>query len=191
MPMKAISAQLLCLLPLALWSCSSEVSVPEGSTDVSSPSDAAGSPASSGPLNFLAPEGWTERSPTGPMRHKEFLLGNDPENELLVVVAHWPSGVGGLQANLDRWKGQVGGGENASEPILDTTTGNGLISTLLDGEGTFTGMQGDSRASSRLLAAYIESPGGRIEGVYTIKLEGSSEAVAPWADSFRSFVRNL
>ncbi len=189
--MKAITAQLLCLLPLALWSCSSEVPVSEGSTEVSPPSDAAGSPANRGPLNFQAPEGWTERAPTAPMRHKEFLLGDDSEDELFVIVAHWPSGIGSLQANLDRWKGQIGDGANGSESTLDTITGRGLISTLFDGEGTLTGMKGDSQAGSRLLVAYIESPGGRIEGVYTIKLKGSSEAVAPWADSFRSFVRNL
>ncbi|MFT5058304.1 MAG: hypothetical protein ACI89E_001077, partial [Planctomycetota bacterium] len=79
----------------------------------------------------------------------------------------------------------------ATEPTIDTITENGLISTVLDGQGAYTGMSGESQSGSRLMAAYIESPSGRMEGVYTIKLSGPSDSIEPWAESFRQFIQDL
>jgi len=187
---------LLVAFPLFFVSCSSEPQV-ETNQDNAADSNvpAAGTPAAdtarTGPLDFTAPEGWTERAPTGAMRLKEFVLGEVSESAPFVIVAHWPNGVGGLQANLQRWKGQVAGEEGAAEPGLETISDNGLICTIMDGQGAYTGMSGGTETGSRMLAAYIESPGGRIEGVYTIKLSGSVEALAPWAESFRKFIQDL
>lgn len=189
--MRVQSASLLFLLPFAFWACSTEpVAVDPGQQGANS-TETKTSVARTGPLNFAAPEGWVEREPTKQMRFKEFTLGDDAENEVLVVVAYWAGGIGGLQGNLDRWKGQVGGGEGAAEPTIDTYTENGLITTLLDGDGSFTGMDGETKAGTRLMAAYIESPMGRFDGVYTIKLTGPSDVSAPWADSFHKFIQDL
>ncbi len=182
---------LLASLPLLFVSCSSEPAPVTGETEVQESALPEAPAQRSGPLNFAAPEGWTERAPTGAMRSKEFVLGEITDTAPLVIVAHWPNGVGGLQANLQRWKSQVAGGDGAAEPSLETITGHGLISTILDGEGAYTGMSGGTEAGSRLLAAYVESPSGRMEGVYTIKLSGPADALAPWAESFRKFIQDL
>ncbi|MDF1838649.1 MAG: hypothetical protein P1V35_12335 [Planctomycetota bacterium] len=182
---------LLLALSLAFASCSSEPQVESGGDRPAEPAAATEQTARTGPLDFTAPEGWTERAPTGAMRFKEYVLGEDVDGAPLVIVAHWPNGVGGLQANLQRWKGQVAGGDGAAEPSVETISDHGLISTIMDGEGAYTGMSGGTESGSRLLAAYIESPAGRIEGVYTIKLSGSVEALAPWAASFRKFIQDL
>lgn len=182
---------LLAALPFLFAACSSKPA-PEKAVDpvVEDTQPEAPGPKT-GPLDFTAPEGWTERAPTGAMRFKEYVLGEVTKTSPLVIVAYWPNGVGPLQANLDRWKNQVGGGEDAAEPTLETFTENGLISTILDGQGDYTGMKGGTETGSRLLAAYVESPSGRFEGVYTIKLNGSIEALEPWAESFRKFIQDL
>ncbi|MBL4769624.1 MAG: hypothetical protein JKY61_00390 [Planctomycetes bacterium] len=185
------TASLLLLLPLAFLGCSSEPQVLETAPAAEEAEMAPEVKSKTGPVEFNAPEGWTEREPTAAMRSKEFVLGDDTENEVLVIVGHWPNGVGGLQANLQRWKGQLAGGENAQEPSIDTFTENGLISTLMDGMGDYSGMSGTQQAGSRLMAAYVESPMGRFEGVYTIKLSGSADSIEPWADSFRKFIQDL
>ncbi len=179
------------LLSLALWACSAEpVSEgPEQQGGALSETDTPAVPADL--LNFAAPEGWTEVEPTGPMRLKQFTLGDDKQNEVDVYVAYWKGGIGGLQRNLIRWKGQIGTGEGTPEPTIDTYTENGLISTLLDGEGAYTGKDGSTRTGTRLMAAYVESPSGRFDGVFTVKFTGPSAASAQWADSFRKFVQDL
>jgi hypothetical protein len=183
------SCFLFLLLPLAFSSCSSEPQA-DKAQDLVVEGPAADATRTD-PMNFAAPEGWTERTPTAAMRHKEFVLGELGDNPTLVIVAQWKNGVGGLQANLQRWKGQVGGGEGATEPTIDTLTENGLISTILDGQGAYSGMSGETQSGSRLMAAYIESPSGRMEGVYTIKLSGPSDSIEPWAESFRKFIQDL
>ncbi|MCA9001220.1 MAG: hypothetical protein KDB61_04800 [Planctomycetes bacterium] len=168
-----------------LLACSSEPAPP--AQDPSNETPPAQVLDAQRPLNFVAPLGWVEREPTQAMRAKEFVVGEAGENPLLVIVAHWPNGVGSLQDNLNRWKGQVG----SDDPTLTEYTANGLLATVLDAEGTYQGMTGEAQEGSRLLAAYVESPAGRVDGVYTIKMSGSSEEVTPWVESFHEFIKGL
>lgn len=52
------------------------------------------------------PEGWTERAGSG-MRIAEFLPDAGVEDGLVTLIALGP-GAGGLEANVSRWRGQVG-----------------------------------------------------------------------------------
>ncbi len=52
------------------------------------------------------PEGWTERAGSG-MRIAEFLPDSEVEDGLVTLIALGP-GAGGLEANVSRWRAQVG-----------------------------------------------------------------------------------
>ncbi|MEX2381645.1 MAG: hypothetical protein WD490_04625 [Opitutales bacterium] len=52
------------------------------------------------------PEGWTERTGSG-MRIAEFLPDSEVKDGLVTLIALGP-GAGGLEANVSRWRGQVG-----------------------------------------------------------------------------------
>ena len=95
---------------------------------------------------------------------------------LVVVISHWvKGGVGGLDRNLERWTGQPWvGGSRIHNRKFETLQHSGLTITLLNGAGDHQAMNGTITPGARLLAAYIESPGARFQGVYTAKLQGAA-----------------
>jgi hypothetical protein len=80
---------------------------------------------------------------------------------------------GGVQANIDRWKGQF-------NPATTAKTGNrvvhGLKVTTIDVSGSYGGMNGASGAQPgyRMLGAIIENPGGNI----FLKFTGPAKTIA-------------
>src|SRR5690606_19513113 len=74
------------------------------------PAAASESPAPRG-LIYDTPEGWTEK-PGSPMRDVNFTFGEKGEGEC--YVARLPGAGGGLAANVNRWRAQMG-----TEPLTD------------------------------------------------------------------------
>src|SRR6187399_1256959 len=94
-------------------------------------------------LTFDAPAGWVSKPPASPTRIVEYTLpktGTDTEDAALAVYFFGGQG-GTVQANLDRWLGQMAQPDGkASKDAAKTTelvSKSGLKITLLEVTGTY------------------------------------------------------
>lgn len=157
----------------------------------------ASTSASTGELQFKTPDGWSRESPSSSMRVGQYQLPaaeGDTEAASLVVFFFGPGQGGSVQANLDRWIGQIqqpDGGSSKDKAKTETLTVNGMKVTLLDVTGGYAG--GDmgraptqAKGNYRMRAGVIESPGG----AYFVKLVGPEKTVGKWDDSFMAFIKS-
>jgi len=149
-------------------------------------------------LKFDAPAGWVSKPPASTMRVAEFTLpktGADAEDATVTVFFFGGQG-GNVQANIDRWIGQIEQPDGrASKDVAKTTTFNtasGLKVTVLDVSGTYVAevtpgsTEHFNKAGFRQCAAYIETP----DGPYFAKLLGPAATVATWYDSYVAYLKS-
>jgi len=153
----------------------------------------AGAP---GDLKFQAPEGWVSEQPSSNMRVAQYRLPGDGGDASLIVFFFGPGQGGSVEANLDRWIGQMkqpDGSSSKEKAKTETTTVNGMKVTLLDVTGTYGagdmtgggGATGD-KPNSRMRAGVIETT----RGAYYIKLVGPEKTVTRWNDGFMAFIKS-
>lgn len=161
---------------------------------------AAGSAAlqTAGALKFDPPAGWISKTPTSSMRVAEFTLPRTAtDKEDATVTVFFFGGQGGtVQANLDRWIGQIEqpDGRDSKQLAKTTTfdTVSGLKVTVLDVAGTYAAEVGPgstehfNKPGFRQCAAYIDTP----DGPYFAKLLGPAATVAKWHDSYLAFLKS-
>jgi len=154
--------------------------------------------ASAVALKFDPPAGWVSKPPASAMRIAEFTLpktGADAEDAALTVYFFGGQG-GTIQANLDRWIGQMSQPDGReSKSVAKTTpfkTTSGLAVTLLDVSGTYIAevqpgsTERFNKPGFRLRAAVIETPGGP----YYVKLTGPAATVTKWDAAFMAFLKS-
>jgi len=147
-------------------------------------------------LKWTVPAGWkTEEA--RPMRAATYTVpatsGDTASAEC--VVYFFGAGQGGnVQANLDRWKGQLSGADGKPpDAKIAKRTVHGLAVTTIDESGDYTGMGGPMAASKsvqknyRLLGAIIEGPGGNV----FIKFTGPAKTVAARQAEFEQFLNSF
>src|SRR4030095_6661434 len=134
--------------------------------------------SSQGDPRLKPPEGWVNERPTSSMRVSQYQLpaaDGDTEAASLVVYYFGPGQGGSVDANLERWIGQMQTADARPEKDAartETSRVNGMKVTLLDIAGTYAGgdMGGGGSAQSkpnfRMRAGGIETP----KGAYVIKL---------------------
>src|SRR5688500_2867360 len=95
-------------------------------------------------LKFDVPAGWASKAPTSSMRVAEFTLpraGADSEDASVTVYFFGASQGGNVQANIDRWIGQMTQPDGQpSSKVAKTTasaTASGLKLSIVDVSGTF------------------------------------------------------
>jgi hypothetical protein len=194
----------LLTLTLVFMGCSKEpetqseneqTSAAPGRAIVSSHS-AAGGEKLIGPFMVVVPAGWVEQTPTSSMRKAQFSLprveGDSEDAEL--VAFYFGQGQGGsVEANIDRWIGQISQPDGSSSKEKAKTNSRevaGKKVTLVDVSGTYsnTMMSNTSpRPGYRMLAAVIETG----EGPWFFKLVGPEKTVTKWSGSFDQFISNL
>src|SRR5215467_13792147 len=95
-------------------------------------------------LTFAAPPAWHTRPASSNMRVTEFVIPkapSDTEDAELVLFYFGAGGGGGVEANIDRWIGQVeqpDGSSSKSKAKRAERTINGLKVTTIDVSGTYT-----------------------------------------------------
>ncbi len=141
-------------------------------------------PAASGAgLAWAAPAHWTAKAP-GAMRKGSYAIKTADGTEADLSVTAFPGDTGGLHANLNRWRGQVGL-PPASPAELDAALlhldGDGLHFDVIELAGT-TG-----NPPTRMLGA-ITSHGGNS---WFFKLTGPDPLVAGEKESFLAFLRSV
>lgn len=149
-------------------------------------------------LKYDTPQGWISKPASSVSRVAEFTLpraDGDPEDAS--VVLYFFGGQGGtIQANLDRWIGQMTQPDGRpSKDVAKTTrfTSHGLNVTLLDVTGTYVAevapgsTDRHNKPSFRLMAAVVETG----EGPYFVKLTGPAKTAAKWNESVMTFLKSL
>ena len=174
------------------WGCGTPPTV------VSNTAPQASSPSARGELQFKSPSGWISERPTSSMRVSQYQLPaaeGDAESASLVVYYFGQGQGGSVEANLQRWIGQMQtpDGKPASDNAkTENTTVNGLKVTLLDVSGTYAGSDmggggtSQSKPNYRMRAGVIDTP----KGAYFIKLVGPEATVARWDQTFQDFVKS-
>ena len=154
--------------------------------------------AEQGALTFDTPDGWQRADTRSTMRVAQFVLPRaDGDAEDAELIIYFFGGAGGsVEANLDRWLGQMSQPDGrASRDAATTRTfdANGLPTTLLDVTGTYVAEirpgspEQYHKPGFRLQAAVVATPGGP----YFVKLTGPERTVARWDASVTSFLESF
>ena len=147
-----------------------------GAERPSVPANVAEATENNSKSKWKVPDGWQEQSP-GQMQTAKFTLAGNAE----VTVAAFPGDVGGMLANLNRWRGQIGSAPVDAAELPKHITSldvRGISGTLVD----FT-----SENKQRRLIAVIVPRDGQ---TWFFKLLGDEPSVAGAKDSFVQFVKS-
>jgi hypothetical protein len=163
---------------------------------VAAASLAAVSPAAAPALTYQVPDGWRTEQPKSSMRLAQFALpreAGDAEDASAVIYFFGEGEGGGVDANLERWAGQMAQAGGRPGTVKDgrksTFTANGHAVTVIDITGTYTDMMSGAsgKAGYRMKAAVVETPGG----AYFVKLTGPDRTVTKWDASFTAFLKSM
>ena len=147
-------------------------------------------------IRWAAPASWKTEGPR-PMRAATYSItpaAGDQGIAECVVNYFGPGQGGGIDANVERWKGQVLGadGKPASAKV-DKRTVRGVPITIIDASGTYTGMGGPMSGGSkpvagyRLIGAIAEGPGGNV----FFKLTGPAKTIAAEQKNFDQLLASI
>lgn len=147
-------------------------------------------------IRWTAPAGWKAEGPR-PMRAATYSIApmaGDSAGGECVVNFFGPGQGGGVDANIERWKGQVQGPDGKPAPAkIDKRTVRGVPITIVDSSGSYTGMGGPMMASPkvvpgyRLLGAIVEGPGGNV----FFKLTGPAKTIASQQKNFDQLLASI
>ncbi|RPI57564.1 MAG: hypothetical protein EHM55_01330 [Acidobacteria bacterium] len=152
---------------------------------------------SAGGVRWTAPAGWKAEAPR-PMRAATYSItpvAGDQGVAECIVNYFGPGQGGGVEANVERWKGQVLGadGKPAAAKVTNRTV-RGVPITVVDASGTYTGMGGPMMAGGakpvpgyRLLGAIVEGPGGNV----FFKLTGPAKTMAAQEKQFEQLLASI
>lgn len=152
-----------------------------GAMQAPSGSDMANTPvptASGSALTWTAPANWTPKA-LGSMRKGSFSVKGDGGEADLSITA-FPGATGGLEANLNRWRGQVGLPPVSAEEVtaaVEKFEANNLQFIVVDYAGN----------GSRLLGAVVPYGGNS----WFFKLTGPDALVANQKAAYLEFLRSV
>jgi len=137
-------------------------------------------------LAWTAQEGWVKQ-PDRMMREVTYAPGGEVGAECYVAILSGTAG--GVNANLNRWRDQMGQEPLTSEEIagLPRIPALGHVGVLISIEGDFTGMAGATYADSMLLGCIIERD---LDTVF-VKFTGPTVIVHAERSRFESFCKSL
>ena len=129
------------------------------------------------------PQGWQEQPP-GPLVLARYLV-SDPDGKAEVTVSAFPGDTGGLLANLNRWRGQIG-----LEPVQAAEADN-LVERLDVAAGQvslvdMTGTDPRSGRATRLIGAVL----ARGSQTWFFKLRGDAPVVGRQRAAFLKFIQS-
>lgn len=162
------------------------VQAPPPAAPASAPSGAATS-GGNGALKWELPAGWSELAPTS-MRVANFRVGGDERAECYLTFLAGDGG--GLAANIQRWRTQMGQGPLSTQEIaaLPTKPMLGGEAVLVDFKGSFSGMGGGAKlADARLVGLLLVGP----QGAAFLKMTGPSSTIDGQVDAFLALAASL
>jgi hypothetical protein len=181
-PAKAQSTNDLPKAPFAPFASGAtpDTGAPPAPTDSTAPNDSAAPQAA---LIWTAPADWQPK-PLGEMRIGSFTVSNDAGSADISIIA-FPGEAGGLLANVNRWRGQLGLAPLADGDLAGATTAldgaGGLHFTIVD----LTGQAGG--APARMLGSILSFEGQ----TYFFKLTGPDTLVTSEKPAFLDFLKTV
>ena len=148
-----------------------------------SPQQQSGGPR----LVYDTPEGW-EEAPASMMRDINLTFGESGEGE--TYVARLPGAGGGLLANVNRWRQQMGAEELTQEEVdaLPEKPLFGQPAKFIEIDGAFSGMGGgESKPDYRMLGLILTSDAGAV----FVKMTGPKQLVEENAEKFDAFTQSI
>ena len=150
-----------------------------------------------GGLGFDGSKEWVTQPSPSSMRVAQYSVPRatgDAEDAELIVYYFGGSG-GSVEANLDRWLGQMEQPDGRPSKAVAKTSAldaNGLKITVLDVSGRYVAEmtpgspQRHNKPGFRMKAAVIETA----KGPYFVKLTGPAKTVERWDASFAGFLKS-
>ncbi|MBT5901742.1 MAG: hypothetical protein HOH58_06505 [Opitutaceae bacterium] len=159
--------------------------VPKEATPASPGATAAnGSPAATASgLTWSAPDHWEELS-AGGMRRGSFTLRGEGDVTADLSIIAFPGDAGGLAANVNRWRGQIGLAALSPDAVQSSIEHADTAHFHVD----FVTMTGEAAGSPTRIDGAIFNHGGES---WFVKLMGPSELIAAEAENFRAFVGTI
>jgi len=164
---------------------------PADSEAASSPHDFSSSsgnptaaPASEGPAkpDWQVPPDWKEQPPSQMLLAK-FLLSGNAGAKAEVTVSVFPGDTGGLLANVNRWRGQVG-----LRPVAPTELGTLPSLDVLGGKATLVDVSGVRNGQKvRLIGAIVPREGS----TWFYKLMGDEEVAQQQKSALLKFIQTV
>lgn len=164
----------LAFLSVALLSCKEKKEIPTyrvaGSNETFAPPPASQTPR---PLRWVAPETWEEQTP-GPLQVALYRIAP----EITTAVSQFPGDAGGILANVNRWRAQVG--------LPPATEASGDTMALEDGhaQAQWFEIKGTDRS---ILAAIIPVDGA----TWFFKLDSSTVALETARPAFMDLLKSI
>ena len=131
-------------------------------------------------ISWAVPEGWTQKEGQGP--RFATLVAGEGDGRVEITVTVFPGDVGGVLANVNRWRMQVGLAPVGEEDLEKQTTKVEVAGQ----EALLVDLSSDD-GSRRLLAAMIP----RGERSWFVKILGPAEAVGAQGEAFETFVKSI
>ncbi|MCW5963800.1 MAG: hypothetical protein KIT83_07170 [Bryobacterales bacterium] len=166
-------------------------------TTTPSPSAGGGPATSAGGLKWQTPPEWSVQ-PDRPMRAATYsvpAVSGDPESGEIAVFYFGPNEGGGVQANIDRWIGQMkqpDGGSSAAKAKVEKVQG-AVALTMLDVTGTYLASSGPmmqvsaEKPNFRMIGAIAEGP----QGAVFFKFTGPVKTVEANSGKFLEVVKGI
>lgn len=133
-------------------------------------------------LSYSVPEGWRETAPRGGFALKSFVTG-PAESAAELTVTPLQGNAGGLAANANRWRGQLGLAPLSEEELAKVTKYveiGGSRAVVLD-------FHGEGDAPKRTLGVVVENG----DKTWFFKLMGPDPAVHAAEAGFESFMKSV
>lgn len=141
---------------------------------VAAPPPAQTEPATTSSGRWKAPASWKEEAP-GAMQEAKFTAAN---GKAVVTISIFPGETGGLRANVDRWRRQIGLGPIGDEELPK-------VQSPLDLPGATATVVDMNGKEQRMVVALVV----RGESTWFIKLLGEAAAVESEKKAFLEFVK--
>jgi hypothetical protein len=141
----------------------------------------AGPGAGSETMTWTLPEGWVTDTTPNPMRVATFRLAG---SEAEVTITRFPGDVGGLLANINRWRNQL-----SIEPISDPAQQPSEHVHVAGHEAHLYDIApaGDAPTSERMLVVFLPRP----DMSWFIKMTGSRAVLERERKAFTDFVQTI
>jgi hypothetical protein len=127
-----------------------------------------------GKLQWTLPEGWKDKDEQAQMRYATLTVDG-----LDTLVSNFPGDVGGLHANLNRWRQQVG-----LEPVPAADVEKQFTKVELKGT---TALVCDLQGQRRMLGAIVKDG----DKTWFFKMTGDSEKVGKQKENFEKLIKSL
>jgi hypothetical protein len=160
-------------------------SLPAGHPDISAPPTSVDSVpvASTGKPRWKVPTGWKE-VPGGQFLAAKFVITGDGGGQAAVNVSSSAGNGGGVAANVNRWRKQLGLGELSGDELAKIVR----PITTTSGSATLVAMNGTDARSGQpasLVGAIVLQPGQ----AWFYKLMGDAQIVGAQKEAFTAFVQ--